>query len=427
MTGSSRVHLRARPLAWIAALCLSIAGPAACGESGQTPSTPPSGAQRLEVAVSTTRLVVGGRLQIQVFRVDGTGRVDVTRSASWVSSDAAVATVSAAGAIEALKEGATTITARVAGLTVNSDIEVTDEFTVVLIPDTQYEAEESNGANVGMLFAQMNWIAENIKQENIRAVAGLGDIVNLPYERGQWVNADSAYRVLDETNLPYLPTIGNHDYDGIRARRTGEYNRWFGWKRFQRHAWAQQSSYPAGQRENSFIRFTAGGREYLVLALELYPRDAALAWAQTVIDAHPDAQIIVVTHAFLYMDGRRSTDDVTTGPIVIGLPADESNNAEEVWDKLIRTNPRIIAVASGHWTVARRQDSNDAGLLVPQMMSDYQRDGRGGSGFLRLLRFSASRGQISVQTYSPYYKEYRRDADHEFVTPYAVPPVFHGR
>src|SRR5687768_12169042 len=50
------------------------------------------------------------------------------------------------------------------------------EFTVVLLPDTQYYSEQAR-ASMEMLLAEMRRIAENKDRETIRAVIGLGDLV----------------------------------------------------------------------------------------------------------------------------------------------------------------------------------------------------------------------------------------------------------
>src|SRR5215510_7936508 len=81
-----------------------------------------------------------------------------------------------------------------------------EPFTVILLPDTQYYAEGSQGAKPEMMYAQMRWIAANAPGLNIKAVVGLGDIVNCGNDVRQWLNADAAYRILDEAAIPYVPT-----------------------------------------------------------------------------------------------------------------------------------------------------------------------------------------------------------------------------
>ena len=47
---------------------------------------------------------------------------------------------------------------------------------------------------------------------------------------------------------------------------------------------------------------SAGGYNWMVLTLELWPRNEAVDWAQAVA-AHPKHNVIVVTHSYLNANG----------------------------------------------------------------------------------------------------------------------------
>jgi hypothetical protein len=51
---------------------------------------------------------------------------------------------------------------------------------------------------------------------------------------------------------------------------------------------------------------------------------------------------------------------------------------------------------------------------VHQLLADYQTESLGGAGFLRLMTFGQD-GSVHVRTYSPYYQEFRKDPDNDFV------------
>lgn len=177
---------------------------------------------------------------------------------------------------------------------------------------------------------------------------------------------------------------------------------------------------------NSAQIFKAGGYKFLHLGFEMQAGDQVLAWAQSVIDANPGLPTIMSTHDFLTTEGTREVraiaDYARSDPT-------QHNNTEEIWRDFISKNDQIFMVLSGHNRAQSfRDDENDMGHRVYQMLSDYQDRGHSanldtdtwppgiGDGWLRLLKFDTSLDVpiIEVQTYSTYYKKYSSD-----VTDYA--------
>src|SRR5690349_25140799 len=74
-----------------------------------------------------------------------------------------------------------------------------DEFTIVALPDTQFYSS----LNPQIFAAQTQWIANHVQDQDIKGVAGLGDIVDGGGDVTQWQNADAAVRLLDG-HVPYL-------------------------------------------------------------------------------------------------------------------------------------------------------------------------------------------------------------------------------
>ncbi len=58
-----------------------------------------------------------------------------------------------------------------------------EDFSVVLLPDTQYYSESFPS----ILNSQMQWIVNNAASLNIQMVLGLGDIVNNGGSTTQWL------------------------------------------------------------------------------------------------------------------------------------------------------------------------------------------------------------------------------------------------
>jgi hypothetical protein len=285
---------------------------------------------------------------------------------------------------------------------------VSPDFSIVVLPDAQYYSQ----SYPQIFTAQTQWIAQNRTQYNIQFVIGEGDIVNIA-ESSQWQNADAAIRVLDNAQIPYVLAIGNHDYDGelpVNRSATG-FNNYFGPARYAAYSW-YQGNYPSGSNENFYTVFNVNGQSYLVLALEFIPRDEALTWAKSVLDANPDKEVIVVTHSFMWIDSTRAdqcnNDDL--GP-------QGNNQGEDVWRRLLNQYANVSLVLSGHFTSATASRRADLGVnqnLVNQIFANYQSLSHGGDGWLRIMTFHPATNLIDVLTYSPYLNQYKSDSENQF-------------
>jgi len=288
------------------------------------------------------------------------------------------------------------------------------DFSIVLLPDTQ----NYSATNPAIFNSQTQWIAANAGTRNIKLVLHLGDIVNGGGEISQWQNADAAMRVLDG-KVPYMAVIGNHDYD--RANPSGRtasatnFNSYFGPNRYAGQPW-YQGSYAAGSNENYYGLFTISGRNFLVLALEVDPRQAVLDWASSVIASNPDREVIIFTHSYMNGDDTRVGRCDNGGKANLGVPND--NDGDDMWQKFVSRYSNISFVFSGHITydkgVGFRTDLGANGNLVNQMLSDYQDYANGGNGWLRILTFHPATDTVDVETYSPWLKQSLTDARNKF-------------
>ena len=301
------------------------------------------------------------------------------------------------------------------------------DFTVVVLPDTQYYSE----SYPAILNSQMQWIVNNAGAMNIQLVLGLGDIVNNGGSSTQWTTADAAYKKLDAAHIPYFAPLGNHDYDANnpsgRTSATNNFNRYFGPSRYTNTTyWSTpywQGSYPTGSNENFYGSVTINGQQYLIIALEFYPRDASLSWAAQVIQNNPGAQVIITTHAYEYFDNTRVSACNSFDAQYYGLGAD--NDGDAMWTKLVRQYNNISLVLSGHEVrgagqdaTGHRSDLGTNGNLVNQILSNYQNVTNGGNGYLRIMKFHPSSDTIDVLTYSPYLNSFLTDAGNQFTIPW---------
>jgi hypothetical protein len=183
------------------------------------------------------------------------------------------------------------------------------------------------------------------------------------------------------------------------------------------HSWFGSTTYPTSKTDNFYVEFTVDSDKYLVVALELFPRDEALSWAQTVLDSHPESKVIVTTHAYLLQNGARYGPTDIQGPLPMGLW--RYNDGQQLWDKFLKKNKNIFAVVSGHLSGAvNRNDAGDNGNQVVQIQADYQGYPQGGAGYFRLLRVDTAKREITAFTYSPTLSKYMTDPANYFTVHY---------
>jgi hypothetical protein len=284
-----------------------------------------------------------------------------------------------------------------------------DRFTVAVLPDTQHYSL-THPTN---FHAQTDWITANVKDRRISAVLHLGDITHrstIP----EWEVARAAMSKLDG-NVPYFIVPGNHDYSDGKAlcvdRRT-RFNEYFPVKKFQdTRTFGGTYDKEPERFENSFHTFSAGGRDFLVLALEYGPRNDVVRWANEVVSNHKQHEAILITHAYMYHDDTRYDwkkygEKQLWNPHASGIAKstrDDVQDGEELWNNLVKKHNFLITL-NGHVKydgLGRIVSENDAGKNVHQVLVNFQMKPNGGDGWLRLLEFSADGKSIDAIDYSP--------------------------
>ncbi len=276
-------------------------------------------------------------------------------------------------------------------------------YRIVALPDTQVYS--SSDALAEQFVAQTQWTVANRDAFNIVFLTHLGDIVDNGSSASQWDRALSAMNLL-HGQLPYGACAGNHDYDVVGSKASFvNFLQRFGPTRYAGFDWYVGAD-PTGM--NHAQRINAGpGREYLHLTLEWQPTSAVVAWAQSVLDAHPGLPAIISTHEYL-QDADSS-----------GVGAGRSGAGLFVWNSLVRGNPQILMVLNGHFHRGpngadgeyHQVSQNDAGSDDIEMLSDYQAWPSGGQGWMRIIAFDERNSLIRVRTWSPVLGRYQVDQD----------------
>ena len=303
-----------------------------------------------------------------------------------------------------------------------------DGFTLVVLPDTQMYAWK----DPSIYRAQTQWIADNIGAHKIPMVLHVGDVTQHNTVE-QWQAAKTAHDSIAE-RVPCLMLPGNHDLgpEGNGSTRQTLMSDYFPPAHFNR--WPTFGGFydrEPSRTENSFHLLEAGGRQWLVLALEFGPRDDVLRWAGEIVQKHPERSVILVTHAYLRTDNTRfdrhamftsNGKESNKGLDNFGVCKLDGgfNDGEDVWKKLVSQHANFTLVIGGHVCVTGlRTDLGKHGNTVHQMVVDYQNQEKGGNGFLRLLQFPPEGKSIRVVDYSPYLDQNSaiRNTDFELELP----------
>ncbi len=163
----------------------------------------------------------------------------------------------------------------------------------------------------------------------------------------------------------------------------------------------------------------------MIVVLEFAARDSSLAWADAILKANQDKDVIIVTHMFTYADNTRISqcDENSAGSFGVG----QDNNGEDMWWKLVRKYSNIHLVLSGHVVegdgTGRRMDLGANGNLVNQILVRLSIRSAGRRRLSAPHQDLALAEPVSVSTYSPYLDSFKTDDHNQFVVPYRNPGV----
>ncbi len=287
------------------------------------------------------------------------------------------------------------------------------DFTIAVLPDSQYYCASARRGLPAMFSAQADWIVTNRLAWNIAYVAHLGDIVDTGDSLTQWRNATNALYRLENPlttglpdGIPYGAAVGNHDQEpngDPDGATTTYYNRYFGTNHFAGKAY--YGGCYGTNNDSHFDLFSGGGLDFIAVYLEYdeSANPAVLAWANALLQTYSQRRAIVVSHYI----GRPTT------PSTFGSQGAAIYNA-------LKANTNLFLMLCGHVDGEGSREDIYNGNTVRTLVSDYQFRGNGGNGFLRLLRFSPAWNSVRVFSYSPWTRQYETDADSQFEFAYPM-------
>lgn len=251
-------------------------------------------------------------------------------------------------------------------------------YNFLFVPDPQkpvrYKPE--------IYYEQMDWIAKNHDEINIKMTAFLGDMVDLSDSLPEWTASDKGVDILDAGKAPYLVTAGNHDYG-----EGDPYLNYYGADRFAEKDYFGESG-PSGYSSYGIV--SAGSYDYLFLMMDMYNMEEDFEWAKALLKEHADLPTILVSHEILAVSGD-------------GNYAVDTDRGNYLWDELVYDNNQIFMTVSGHNHGAlHRMKENAQGNNVIQILVDYQSSYAGGNGWMRYAEFSEMSNKIQFKSYSPW-------------------------
>lgn len=270
-------------------------------------------------------------------------------------------------------------------------------FTVVVMPDTQYLFDQDR-IHPAPLEASLRYILDASDDENggenVVFLAHLGDLTQNGLVN-EFAAIGEVFTMLDRKHAAYSVLAGNHDVGSGSDDQRGDtpYLDAFGPKRFAGSPTYRGAS-PDGY--NSYHIFRAGGREWLVLALDWRLSPAGFAWANSVLAANPTLPTILTTHEIA------GADDTGAASL--------SAYGQQLWDGLINANDQIFLTLNGHyWPPGSTTLTNKTGNDVHVHITNYQNRYYGGAAMVRTYAFDLERGIIDVSTFSPWIRQLASD------------------
>ena len=272
------------------------------------------------------------------------------------------------------------------------------DYSFAFIGDTQFLVEKDvNSGTTQYASPIYDWIIANKEEKNIQHVFGLGDITDNNSD-AEWEYAVTLHEKLGAAGVDYSIIPGNHDDYTTPAAK---YNKYFG--NVSSFVDSIDGYYQEGHLENFYTKFDVGEHKYMVIGLLYGAKDDVLEWANDVVAANFDREVIVITHSLFDAEGNwalRDTRYQTT------TSRKELNNGSEIWDKFISKHSNITMAVAGHISgdiIKAGKSVGDNGNVVNTFLIDPQGfDMATGydTGMVAMFYFSEDGSEVRVENVS---------------------------
>lgn len=318
------------------------------------------------------------------------------------------------------------------------------DFSIVHFTDTQYLSEgavEQETAAERAVWEKAygdvtRWIRDNAAERKIAYAAHTGDIIENNIRQptspelqeqvvGEFEVSSRQQEILDQAGVPNGVIAGNHDNWSGRENGPGAiYNQYYGPDRYSAlsEGWEHASyggPWREGDNQNHYDLFSAGELDFVVVGLSYGVTREEAKWADSIFKRFPDRNGILLSHDYLAAgtraDGRNAAYAAPDG--------------SALFKQVVQPNPNVFLVLAGHVHGVGTNVLPPTGEVsngVVELLADYQayttsadRVGlteiggynpndqlRFGASFFRMLQFDADRGEMYVDTYSPFLDDF---------------------
>lgn len=291
---------------------------------------------------------------------------------------------------------------------------MSEKYSFIIIPDTQ----EICRIHPEILDLMYQKIKANYQKWNSKIILHLGDIVNDGNrDENQFLINNKEFNEFDSMNIPYLISIGNHDYDNLVSvnRDAIMFNDYFGPQRYG----SNSVFFEKDKSENMYTLIEINEINYMFISLEFGPRKEVIEWANNVIKNHLDYRVIMITHSHIEVLGQWTTIETRyNAKSYSGLH--DASNGEDIWNNLLRKHSNITAVFSGHHVgknISYRYDLTEEDTLVLQAFFNWQYDPSGGEGRFIVMEVSEETNQIDFKVFNPVLDNFEDRPGYNFTLP----------
>ena len=278
------------------------------------------------------------------------------------------------------------------------------DYTMLVMPDPQILMKWQTQS----WYNYTQWIADNVDDLNVKAVISVGDMVN-DNNSTQWTQSVKGVEMFEETGVPWIPMRGNHD-------PSAEFNTYFPYSKYSQESWFG-GSYEEGKMDFVYWFVNVGEREYMFLYLGWAPTWEVLDWAEEVIKAFPEKNVILSTHAYMNWD---NTLLETGDGGCVGNYSGLSGYPEgvDIWEQLGKYENVVLALGGhiGSTDLAVWTDENGGGKTVTSMLVDSQHLDYVAAGLIAVLTFHEDSDVVDVNWYSPVKDKFFRERNQFSIT-----------
>ncbi|MFD4958108.1 metallophosphoesterase [Microbacterium sp. NPDC058389] len=321
------------------------------------------------------------------------------------------------------------------------------DFSIAHFTDTQYLSEgateqetEAERAIWEKAYGDITrWIASNADDRRIEYVAHTGDIIEnnirTPADEammrevtGEFEVSSRQQEILDAAGVPNQVIAGNHDNrSGTEDGPGAMYNQYFGPDRYAAldDTWENAEyggPWREGDNQNNYTLFSAGGLDFVSVGLSYGVTWEEAAWANSIFQRYPERNGILLSHDYLAASTQRDGRDAPYA----------APDGSMLFKTVVEKNPNVFLILAGHVHGVGTNVKPQVGQVghgVVELLADYQNytvsaadlgltdiggyapgdQLRFGASYLRLLQFDVDRGEMIVDTYSPFLDDFGSD------------------